>query len=130
MAATICVEISPAELIDKLTILEIKRERIQDPNKQANLAFEYSPLRAAFDAQIESTEALQTLYHALRDVNLRLWDIENDIRGCERREDFGALFVALARAVYVTNDHRAEIKRAINRLLGSVLVEEKSYTAY
>ena len=130
MAASIKVEISPAELVDKLTIFEIKRERIRDAHKQANLAVEYNVLRAAFDSQIEPLDALPALYDALRDVNLTLWDIENDIRDHERRQDFGASFVELARAVYMNNDRRSQIKRAINSLFGSSLVEEKSYSAY
>ncbi len=130
MAASIKVEISPGELVDKLTILEIKLQRIEDASKQANIAFEYRALRAAFDVQVEPSDAVQPLYDALRDVNIRLWDIENDIRECERRGDFGASFVALARAVYTNNDRRAELKRALNALLGSALVEEKSYSAY
>jgi hypothetical protein len=130
MALSVQVDISIGELIDKLTILEIKRERILDQDKQSNVDLEYTKLRATFDEQIELSEALQGLQDELREVNLRLWDIEDDIRDCERRKDFGASFVALARSVYLTNDRRAEIKRAINALLGSALVEEKSYRTY
>ena len=130
MALSVQVEISLGELIDKLTILEIKRERIRDHDKRLHVESEYMKLRAVFDEKIEPSEALQGLHDALRDVNLRLWEIEDDIRDCERQKDFCASFVALARSVYFTNDRRAEIKRAINALLGSVLVEEKSYRAY
>lgn len=130
MGLSVQVEISPGELIDKLTILEIKRDRIRDQDKRSNVDLEYSKLRVTFDEQIELSESLQGLHDALRDVNLRLWDIEDDIRDCERRKDFGASFVSLARSVYLTNDRRAEIKRAINALLQSALVEEKSYRAY
>jgi hypothetical protein len=130
MASSIQVEISPGELIDKLTILEIKRERIRDLDKRLHVELEYSKVREVFDKRIELSEALQELYVGLRGVNVRLWDVEDEIRDCERRKDFGAPFVELARSVYLTNDRRAEIKRAINTLLGSALVEEKAYKAY
>jgi hypothetical protein len=127
MPVSIRVDISPAELIDKLTILEIKRERVQESAKRPHVEFEYASLRSAYDQQIDASEALLALYRELREVNLRLWDLEDEVRGCERRRDFGASFVALARSVYSTNDRRYEIKRAINTLLGSALIEEKLY---
>ena len=130
MAVSILVEISPGELIDKLTILEIKREQVGEPAKLANVEFEYAALRAVFDRQIVPTDDIEALYDTLREVNRRLWSIEDAIRDCERGKDFGTAFVALARSVYQTNDRRAEIKRAINTRLNSSLIEEKAYAAY
>ena len=130
MGGAIRIEVAPGELIDKLTILEIKRERIQDPAKLANVEVERAALQSACDAAIPASPALLALRAQLRGVNARLWDIEDEIRDCEREQDFGPKFVALARAVYRTNDQRSEIKREINLLLGSSLIEEKSYRAY
>ena len=130
MGGAIRIEVAPGELIDKLTILEIKRERIQDPAKLANVEVERAALQSAYDAAIPASPALLALRAQLRGVNARLWDIEDEIRDCEREQDFGPRFVALARAVYRTNDQRSEIKREINLLLGSSLIEEKSYRAY
>ena len=130
MASAIRVEVAPGELIDKLTILEIKRERIRDPAKQANVEVEFAALQSACEAAVPTSDALLALRAQLREVNTRLWEIEDEIRDCERRQNFGQEFVALARAVYRTNDRRSEIKREINRLLGSSLIEEKSYRPY
>lgn len=124
------VPVSPGELIDKITILEIKCARIADDAKRANVANELALLNGARDAAIAPSAALDALAAALRAVNGELWDIEDAIRRHERAGDFGPDFVALARAVYRTNDRRAAIKRQINGLLGAAIVEEKSYAAY
>ncbi|MCP5373242.1 MAG: hypothetical protein H6907_16060 [Hyphomicrobiales bacterium] len=124
------VPVAPGELIDKITILDIKRERITDPAKLANVDREWEALTAVRDAAVPESAELARLGADLKAVNERLWEIEDAIRDCERAGDFGAAFVELARAVYVTNDRRAALKRAINELLGSPLVEEKSYAAY
>ncbi|MBI1986362.1 MAG: hypothetical protein HYW28_13985 [Rhodospirillales bacterium] len=124
------VEISPGELIDKITILEIKRERMTDTAKLKNVEHEWTTLTAARDSAVKPSVELDRLAAELKQVNERLWEIEDDIRDCERRKDFGRKFVELARGVYMNNDRRSEIKRAINRLLGSRLTEEKSYAAY
>ena len=127
---TITVEIAPGELIDKITILDIKLARIKDAAKLANVRAEWETLTRARDAALPPSAELDAQTAALRRANETLWDVEDDIRDCERRRDFGPRFVELARAVYVTNDERARIKRRINEILGSRLVEEKSYAAY
>jgi hypothetical protein len=124
------VEISAGELVDKITILEIKLEAISDEAKRPNIGREYAALVEALDAAIAPSGELSQLRGALRAVNAELWRIEDEIRDQERAGAFGAEFVALARSVYRTNDRRAALKREINDLLGSRLVEEKSYSAY
>lgn len=121
------VPISWGELVDKITILEIKAERIDDAKKLANVTRELWLLNRKLSPV--ATQVLR-LKLRLKDVNTRLWDIEDEIRDCERAKDFGARFVELARAVYVTNDQRADVKREINFALSSELVEEKSYRPY
>lgn len=123
------VPVSPGELIDKLTILRIKSERITDVAKLANVRIEKEALEKVADT-LTMTEELTVLWNDLYLVNCDLWDIEDDIRNFEGRSDFGKGFVALARSVYITNDKRADLKKAINLLLGSELVEEKSYADY
>lgn len=130
MTQTISVEIAPGELIDKITILEIKLDRMDDAAKLANVRIEHDTLAAARDAAIDPSADMDRLTAALKAVNEELWVIEDDIRDCERDGDFSETFVKLARAVYVTNDKRAALKRDINVLLGSRLVEEKSYAPY
>ncbi len=122
------VPVSWGELIDKITILEIKQARLEDAGRRANVTRELLELSAVRDRV--SLPALTACAMELRDINGLLWEIEDAIRECERRQDFGARFIQLAREVYHTNDRRAEIKREINRLLGSALVEEKSYQSY
>jgi hypothetical protein len=126
----ILVEISPAELIDKLTILEIKLELIKDEGKRANVKREYSLLISAYQATIVETEPLRELTSTLKRINRELWDIEDNIRAEERAKSFGARFIELARSVYRTNDRRAAIKRQINAMLNSPIPEEKSYADY
>lgn len=121
---------SAGEVIDKLTILEIKLVRIADAAKRENVAREHAALSAAWRDAVPDEAPLAALIAELRQVNETLWDIEDEIRERERQSDFGADFVRLARAVYHTNDRRAALKREINAKLGSALVEEKSYAAY
>ena len=130
MKTSISVEFSPGELIDKITILEIKLERIEDADKLVNVKLDWETLSAARDAVIEPSGELERLSAKLKQANERLWRIEDDIRDCERNKDFGDAFVELAREVYKTNDTRAALKREINELLGSSLIEEKSYASY
>ncbi len=122
------VEIPAAELIDKITILEIKRDRIGDQAKRDNVLRELDELYRVRDAAIRPSAELHDLTHRLRTVNQILWDVEDQIRICERRRDFGPEFIRLARNVYQNNDRRADLKRQINAMLGSRLVEEKSYS--
>lgn len=130
MKTSISVEVSPGELIDKITILEIKLERIEDADKLANVKLDWETLSAARDAAIKPSGELERLSAELKQANERLWRIEDDIRDRERNKDFGDAFVELARGVYKTNDKRAALKREINELLGSSLIEEKSYASY
>jgi hypothetical protein len=122
------VEIAPGELIDKITILQIKAERITDPDKLRNVRAELAALSAARERALPSSPELSALTAELRAINEALWVIEDDIRQCERNQDFGPLFVELARSVYGQNDRRAALKRQINELLGSAFHEEKQYT--
>ena len=123
-------QISVGEWIDKLTILEIKLAEITDREKLANVSREYDTLIAAAPGDLLARAEIAQLRARLRAVNAELWQIEDEIRIKERARDFGDAFIALARAVYVTNDRRAAIKREINQVAGSGLVEEKSYAAY
>jgi len=128
--AELLVPISPGELIDKITILEIKSQRMTDAAKLHNVRTELSLLTDTWKASPYAATDIAAEWAALRDVNAKLWDIEDDIRDKERSGSFDAGFIELARAVYVTNDERAAIKKQINTRLGSALVEEKSYAAY
>jgi hypothetical protein len=121
------IEVSNGEIIDKLTIIQIKLEKITDENKLANLRKEYNELVNA-SASIISTE--DVLYQSLYAVNCELWDIEDHIRDLERKKDFGNDFISTARAVYIKNDKRSELKREININTSSGLIEEKSYEKY
>lgn len=122
--------LAPGELLDKITILEIKCARLADPAKLANVRRELALLEACRDQAVSASAELTALTRDLKTVNEKLWRIEDDIRGCEAAGDFGARFVALARAVYRNNDARAALKRRINQLLGSAMLEEKSYKPY
>jgi hypothetical protein len=125
----ITAEVSPGELIDKITILEIKRDRIRDERKLANVKTELSVLCRTRDAAIPASPELRRLTDELRAINEALWDVEDELRFLEKQSDFGPRFIDLARAVYKTNDRRAEVKYEVNRLLQSRLFEEKSYSA-
>jgi hypothetical protein len=124
------IEVGPGELIDKITILEIKAERIRDARKLANIRTELDVLAKSRDSAIGASADLARLTASLKKVNAALWDIEDEIRDCERSGDFGPRFVTLARSVYRRNDERAALKRQINDLLHAKIVEEKSYAAY
>jgi hypothetical protein len=125
----ILIPVAPGELVDKITILRIKVARIDDPNKRANAARELAMLEDV-QAGLSNSAELARLEADLGSVNEALWEIEDAIRDQERDQDFGPGFVALARDVYHQNDRRAALKREINLLLGSDIVEEKSYASY
>jgi Family of unknown function (DUF6165) len=124
------VPISPGELIDKITILQIKSDRMTDPTKVANVRVELGLLQTTWQASPHAAQDIQKEWSDLRRINEALWDIEDKIRDKERDRQFDQEFIELARAVYVTNDERAAVKRIINTKLGSRIVEEKSYAQY
>ncbi len=124
------VDVSYGELLDKISILEIKRTHASASEQRRNIEAELAALFETRDRVIPGTAAIGDLYHRLKDVNLRLWAVEDDLRDCERRAEFGATFVELARSVYRLNDLRARLKRELNTALGSGLVEEKLYRDY
>ena len=124
------VPVSPGELLDKITILRIKSQRMSDPQKLHNVRLELEALQGTWSNSAYAGIDIEADIHALMTVNERLWVIEDDIRDKERARAFDAEFIRLARAVYVENDERAAIKRRINVKLGSTIVEEKSYRPY
>ena len=126
----ISVPVSPGEVLDKITILEIKSGRICDPGKVANVRLELKLLQDTWNAAIEEDNVIRGLHSELREINEALWEIEDDIRDKERAGEFDARFIELARAVYVTNDRRSEVKKKLNLHLGSQIIEEKSYQGY
>jgi hypothetical protein len=126
----ILAPVSAGELIDKITILRVKAQRINDPAKEANVQTELALLEATAGRELQPSPQLEQLTSELTEINAALWDIEDGKRDCERRQDFGPDFVALARRVYMDNDRRAAVKRQINTLVGSEIVEEKSYKPY
>ena len=121
------IEAAPGEVIDKITILEIKAERITEPEKLKNVGRELDALRRARDRSIAPSETLSAHAALLRSVNEAIWNVEDEIRLCELKSDFGPRFIELARSVYKNNDRRAALKRKINEHLRSRIVEEKSY---
>lgn len=126
----ILAPVSAGELIDKITILRVKATRIGDAAKEANVRTELALLEEIAARELPRSPQLEDLVAQLTEVNAALWDIEDGKRDCERRQDFGPDFVALARRVYIDNDRRAAVKRQINTLVGSEIVEEKSYKPY
>lgn len=127
---SVTIDVSPGELIDKITILQLKSERVGDAEKKRLVLYELGLLEARRAGAVAASSALSKLTMELREVNAVLWDIEDQIRDCERAQDFGDRFVSLARAVYHTNDRRASLKREINELLGSAIAEVKAYAPY
>lgn len=124
------IPISPGELLDKITILQIKAERISDPAKVANVKTELDMLSKVWNETVEADDVITALTAELKSINEALWEIEDDIRDEERNRRFGERFIELARAVYVTNDDRANAKKKVNLHLNSSIVEEKSYQDY
>jgi hypothetical protein len=126
----ILIPISPGELLDKITILQIKSERISDATKVANVRTELGMLEQVWSDTVEDDEQIRALSGELKSINEALWEIEDDIRDEERNKRFGDRFIELARAVYVTNDERANAKKKVNLHFNSSIVEEKSYQDY
>ena len=123
-------EISPGELLDKISILEIKLVKIKDKKSLEEIKKEYESLIQAKKTQISLTKELEKLVDKIKEINLKLWNIEDKIRICEKNKDFGNVFIELARSVYLNNDTRAKIKSEINKILGSNIKEIKHYVDY
>ena len=126
----IFAEISVGELLDKISILEIKQNNLKDEEKLKIVTKELSSLKETLNKDVEFTDEIQSLYNDLKNINSKLWDIEDGKRDCERRKEFGEEFIQLARSVYIENDNRAKIKNNINKLSGSNISEVKSYEKY
>ena len=123
-------EISAGELLDKISILEIKREKIKDKANQVEINKEYRTLKKVQNSKVEITGKLKTLFKEIKEVNLNLWNIEDKLRICEKNKNFGQSFIKLARDVYLNNDKRSKIKSEINKILGSNIREVKQYVNY
>ena len=123
-------EISPGELIDKISILEIKLVKIKDEKSLSVIKKEYQSLTETKKLYINSTEELEKLINEIKEINLKLWDIEDNKRICEKNKNFGEIFIDLSRKVYLNNDKRAKIKSEINKMLGSNIKEIKKYSNY
>ena len=126
----ILVEVSVGELLDKISILEIKKDKIKDPEKLEYIKDELSILREEFKNNIKSDSKIDNLYQSLKIINARLWNIEDDKRKCEKEKDFTENFIKLSRDVHILNDDRAKIKLEINNYTGSKIKEIKEYTTY
>ena len=126
----ILIEVSVGELLDKISILEIKQEKIKDPEKLKFINDEHSILKDQLDNNVKSDEKLNTLFQCLKDINAKLWVIEDDKRLCEKNYDFAENFIKLSRDVHFLNDDRAKIKLEINIHTGSKIKEIKEYTSY
>jgi len=126
----IIVEVSIGELLDKITILEIKQEKIKDPEKLKFISNEHSILKDQLNNNIKTDDKLNKLFQSLKDINSKLWVIEDNKRQCEKDKDFGEKFIKLSRDVHFLNDDRAKIKLEINNYTGSLIKEIKEYTSY
>ena len=123
-------EISPGELLDKISILEIKIEKIKDKSIQDEIKKEYKILKEIQNSSIKMEDEIKDLFKSIKEINLKLWDIENKLRTCEKNKDFGKNFIELAREVYFNNDKRSKIKSKMNKVLGSYIREVKEYANY
>ena len=126
----ILVEVSVGELLDKISILEIKQEKIKDPEKLKFINTEHSILKDQLNNNVKSDEKIEKLFQSLKDINAKLWVIEDDKRQCEKEKDFTEKFIKLSRDVHFLNDDRAKIKLEINNITGSKIKEIKEYTSY
>tara|TARA_B100000941_G_scaffold31389_1_gene18658 strand:- start:117 stop:506 length:390 start_codon:yes stop_codon:yes gene_type:complete len=126
----ILIEVSVGELLDKISILEIKKEKIKNPEKLKFINDEHIILNNQLKENIDLNDKLNSLYEQLKTINLKLWDIEDNKRNCEKNSDFGENFIKLSRDVHFLNDNRAKIKLEINNITGSKIKEIKEYTSY
>ena len=126
----IIVEVSVGELLDKISILEIKQEKIKDPEKLKFINNEHSILKDQLEKNVKSDDKINNLYQSLKEINSKLWVIEDDKRQCEKDKDFGEKFIKLSRDIHFLNDDRAKIKLEINNHTGSAIKEIKEYTKY
>jgi hypothetical protein len=126
----IIVEVSIGELLDKISILEIKKEKVKDPEKLKFISNEHSILKKQLDENVKADDKINDLFQSLKEINAKLWIIEDDKRQCEKDKDFGEKFIRLSRDVHFLNDDRAKIKLKINNHTGSTIKEIKEYTAY
>ena len=123
-------EISAGELLDKISILEIKLEKIKDKNSQIEIKKEYKILKQIQNSSIKLEDKIKELFDSIKEINLKLWNVEDKLRICEKNKDFGKNFIELAREVYFNNDKRSKIKFEINKILGSNIKEIKEYAKY
>ena len=126
----IIVEVSIGELLDKISILEIKQEKIKDPEKLKFISDEHAVLIDQLDKNVKSNDEIEKLFQSLKEINAKLWTIEDDKRLCEKEKDFTEKFIKLSRDVHFLNDDRSKIKLEINNLTGSKIKEIKEYTSY
>ena len=126
----IIIEVSVGELLDKISILEIKQDKIKDPEKLNFINNEHSILKNQLEKNVKSDEKIEKLFQDLKDINAKLWVIEDDKRNCEKNKDFGEKFIKLSRDIHFLNDDRAKIKLEINNHTGSAIKEIKEYTSY
>ena len=126
----ILVEVSVGELLDKISILDIKKNKIEDPDSLKHINNEYNILKSEYDNKVKSDEKLNNLYNLLKDINSKLWVIEDQKRLCEKNSNFGENFIKLSRDVHILNDKRAALKLEINEYTGSKIKEIKKYTTY
>ena len=126
----ILVEVSVGELLDKISILDIKKNKIEDPDSLKHINNEYNILKLEYDNKVKSDEKLSNLYNSLKDINSKLWIIEDKKRLCEKNSDFGEKFIELSRDVHILNDKRAKLKLEINEYTGSKIKEIKKYIKY
>jgi len=126
----ILIEVSVGELLDKISILEIKKDKIKDPDKLSFIFDELSKLKDELEKNVKHDAKLDDLHQSLKIINLRLWDIEDEKRRCEKEKDFTENFIKLSRDVHILNDDRAKIKLEINNHTGSIIKEIKEYTSY
>ena len=123
-------EISAGELLDKISILEIKLEKIEDKNNRKEVKKEYKILKEIQNSSIKLDNKIKELFNSIKEINIKLWNVEDELRICEKNKDFGKNFIELARKVYFNNDKRAKIKSEINKILGSNIREVKQYVNY